>query len=217
MPVHKPTFAIDLTDDKYKQLVLGLDLPEVEMDGISTEEAQVRSEAGRSALMVLKGNAEQPKWFERFEALIEGGWPWRQAVYIAWASMPKDGRKPDTQQELATKYLNLTSDRAISTWRKRNPAIESMIAILQSAELWDFRADAFKNLIDGMKNAGSDYKFFNHLKLFMEMTQDYVPLTQLAAVLKRKAGGGAHEVDEETVALLAKGVEELQNDQGEDE
>jgi hypothetical protein len=33
-------------------------------------------------------------------------------------------------------------------------------------------------------------------------------------VLKRKAGGGPHEVDEETVDLLAKGVEELQADSG---
>jgi len=214
MPVQKPNFALDLSNDQYRQLVLGLDLPEVETEGVSTEEAQVRSEAGRSALFLLKGKTEQPTWFERFESIMEGGWPWRQACYIAWASMPKDGRKPETQEELAKKHLNLNSDRAISTWRKKNPAIETMITILQSAELWDYRADSFKNLIDGMKRAGVDYKFFNHLKLFMEMSGDYIPLTQLAAVLKRKAGGGAHEVDEETVELLAKGVEELQKDAG---
>ena len=214
MPVQKPNFALDLSNEQYKQLVLDLDLPEVEMEGVSPDEARLRSETGRSALLLLKGKAEQPTWFERFEYLIEGGWPWRQACYIAWASMPKDGRKPETQEELAKKYLNLGSDRAISTWRKKNPAIESMIAILQSAELWEYRADSFRNLIEGMKKAGDDYKFFNHLKLYMEMSGDYVPLTQLAAVLKRKAAGGAHEVDEETVDLLAKGVEELRDDVG---
>lgn len=216
MPVSKPNFALDLSNEQYKQMVLGLDLPEVEMEGMPEDEAQQRSQAGRSALLLLKGAAEQPAWFERFEFLIEGGWPWRQGCYIAWASMPKEGRKPDTQEELATKYLNLTSDRAISTWRKKNPTIETMIAVLQSAELWDYRADSFKNLIDGMKRAGTDYKFFNHLKLFLEMSGDYVPLTQLAAVLKRKAGGGAGEVDEETINLLAKGVEELQNGSADD-
>lgn len=210
MPVQKPNFALDLSNEQYKQMVLGLDLPEVEMEGVDPEEARMRSEAGRSALLLLKGQREQPVWFERFEYLLDGGWPWRQACFIAWASMPKEGRKPETQEELAKHYLNLTSDRAISTWKKKNPAIDSMIAILQSMELWDFRADSFRNLIDGMKKAGSDYKFFNHLKLYMEMTGDYVPLTQLAAVLKRKASGGPHEVDEETVALLAQGVEELQ-------
>ncbi len=213
MPVPKPNFALDLSNEQYKQMVLSLDLPEVETEGISPEEARTRSEAGRSALL-LKGKDEQPTWLGRFEQLLEGGWPWRQACYIAWASMPKADRKPETQEELAEKYLNLKSDRAISTWRKKNPAIESMIALLQSAELWEFRADSFKNLIDGMKKAGSDYKFFNHLKLFMEMSGDYVPLTQLAAVLKRKAAGGPHEMDEETVDLLAQGVEELQRDSG---
>ena len=212
MPISKPNYILDLSNDQYKQMVLELDLPEVEIEGISPDEARTRSETGRSALLLLKGKAEQPVWLERFEQLMDGGWPWRQACYIAWASMPKDNRMPETQEELAKQYLNLSSDRAISTWRKKNPAIESMIALLQSAELWEYRADSFRNLIDGMKQAGSDYKFFNHLKLFLEMSGDYVPLTQLAAVLKRKAAGGPHEVDEETVELLAQGVEELRQD-----
>jgi len=215
MPV--PQAKFDLSDD-YTQLALGLELPEVELEGVSVEEARLRSEAGRSALMSLKATERQPKWFERFEMLTNGGWPWRQATYIAWASMPKEGRKPETQEALAKEFLNLTSDRAISTWRKKNHAIDSMVAILQSAELWEHRADSFANLIKGMKNSGEDYKFFNHLKLFLEMTGDYVPLTQLAAVLKRKTAGGAQEAEEETLDMLAKGVQELRSDlqEGED-
>lgn len=206
MPIVKPIYELS---EEYNQLALGLELPEVELEGISPEEARIRSEAGRSALFTLKNTDRQPAWYERFEFLTAGGWPWRQACYIAWASMPKDGRAPETQEGLATQFLNLTSDRAISTWRKKNPAIDSMVAIMQSAELWEHRADSFKNLIDGMKRAGMDYKFFNHLKLFFEMTGDYIPLSQLAAVIKRKAGGGAHELDEETLEELARGVEEL--------
>jgi hypothetical protein len=209
MPVTKPNFELH---DEYKQIALDLELPEVECDGVSIEEARMRSVAGHSALILLKGNEKQPAWFERFELLMGGGWPWRQAVYIAWASMPQDGRMPKTQQELATQYLQLTSDRAISTWRKKNAAINTMIAVLQSSELWEYRADAFKGLIDGMKNAGSDYKFFNHLKLFLEMSGDYVPLTQLAAVLKRKADGSAADTDEDTLMMLERGAQELKVD-----
>ncbi len=207
MPVDKPRFELS---EEFTQLALGLELPEVELEGVSDEEARLRSEAGRSALNLLKGTKQQPAWFERFEFLMSGGWPWRQACYIAWASMPKDGRNPETQEELAKQFLNLNSDRAISTWRKKNPAIISMIAILQSAELWEHRADSFRNLIDGMKKAGHDYKFFNHLKLFLEMTGDYIPLSQLAAVIKRKADGGAHEVDENTLDDLAQSAAELE-------
>lgn len=209
MATHKPNFQLN---SEYAQIALDLELPEVESDGVSIEEARLRSESARSALNLLKGTQEQPTWFERFELLMDGGWPWRQAVYIAWASMPKNGRKPDTQEQLAKHYLNLNSDRAISTWRKKNAAIDTMIALLQSSELWDYRADAFKGLIDGMKNAGSDYKFFNHLKLFLEMSGDYIPLTQLAAVLKRKPDGSPADTDEETLRLLEQGMKEMPTD-----
>lgn len=212
MSIQKPKIALDVSNEQYHQMVLSLDLPEVELDGMPAQDAKIRSDAGRAAFFMLKGTAEQPAWFERFEALITGGWPWRQACYIAWASMPKEGRQPETQEILATKHLQLNSDRAISTWRSKNPAIETMIALMQSYELWDFRADSFRNLIDGMKRAGSDYKFFNHLKLYLEMTGDYVPLNQIAAVLKRKAGTGPHDVDEETLNQLAQGVQELKED-----
>lgn len=209
MPItQKPKFELS---EEYSQLALSLDLPEVEFENVSREEARLRSETGRSALMALKGEGGKPVWFERFEMLIAGGWPWRQATYIAWASMPKEGRKPETQEELAKKYLNLGSDRAISAWRGKNPAINTMIQILQSAELWEYRADSFSNLIDGMKRAGDDYKFFNHLKLYMEMTGDYIPLQQLAAVLKGKPINSAHEVNDETLDELEKQADALEN------
>ena len=211
MPIVKARFQLP---DEYAQLALGLELPEVELDHVTEEEARLRSEAGRAALMALKSEKNQPVWFERFENLLNSGWPWRQACYIAWASTPKDGRKPETQDELAKQFLNLTSDRAISTWRKKNPAIESMVAVLQSAELWEHRADSFKNLIEGMKKSGDDYKFFNHLKLYMEMTGDYIPLSQLAAVIKKKSDGGPQEVGEDTldeIAASAKAIEDRFN------
>lgn len=206
MPISKPKFSLS---DEYSQLALGLELPEVD-EGMPADEARLRSEAGRAAFFALKGKPEQPAWFERFESLIDGGWPWRQACYIAWASMPMDGRLPKTQDELARTHLSLNSDRAISTWRKKNPAIDTMVALLQSAELWENRADSFQNLVKGMKQAGEDYKFFNHLKLFLEMTGDYVPLNQIAALIKRKAEGGAHELDEEALDDLAASAAALE-------
>jgi hypothetical protein len=207
MSIPKPKYELS---EEYRQLALGLELPEVELEHVSFEEARLRSEAGRAALAALKGTHEQPGWYERFEALINAGWPWRQATYIAWASMPKEGREPKSQDDLAKGYLNLTSDRAINTWRKKNPAIDAAVAVLQSAELWDHRADSFKNLVAGMKQAGSDYKFFNHLKLALEMTGDYVPLSQLAAVVKRKGSGGVTETNEDVLNDLAAGAEELE-------
>lgn len=206
MPVPKPNLNLD---EEYIQMTLGLDLPEVELDGVSVEEAKRRAEAGHTALMVLRGTEKQPAWFQRFEYLLSKGLAWRQACYVAWASMPKEGRRPETQEELAKQYLNLTSDRAISTWRKKNKALDMMIAGMASFDLWEYRGDWFANLIQGMQKSGEDYKYFNYLRLYGEVTGDYVPLAQLAAVLKRKAESGLHEVEENVLDDLAEGADEL--------
>jgi hypothetical protein len=170
-------------DEKLQQMVLELDLPEVQLENISPEEARLKSETARRTVESLYGLQNAPAWLNDYFMLREKGWPFRQAAYIAWASTPSDARNPKTQQELAL-MLGLTSDRAISTWRRKNPAIIETIALMQSASLWSTRADAFSNLIQGMQKSGTDYKFFNHLKLYLEMTGDYVPTSEFIANLK---------------------------------
>jgi hypothetical protein len=187
MPIPKPDFTLA---SAYRQMALELDLPEVESDSVSVEEARRRSETARLALEVRRGKPGTFTWLEDYFALLEGGWPWRQAAYIAWASSPKDGRLPETQDKLAREHLGLSSDRAIATWRSKNPAILDMIAFLQAAPLWEHRADQFKALTEGANRAGEDYKFFNHLKLAMEMRGDYIPKSELEALLRGKTVSG---------------------------
>jgi hypothetical protein len=187
MPFQKPDYALDA---KLSQMAFQLDFPEVELEAVPMDEARRRSEAARQALEIRDGTSTALPWLEHYFKLLESNWPWRQAAYIAWASSPKEGRTPKTQDELARMHLGLTSDRAIATWRARNPAILDMIAFLQAAPLWESRADQFKALIDGANKAGQDYKFFNHLKLAMEMRGDYVPKSELEALLRAKADSG---------------------------
>jgi hypothetical protein len=197
MPIPKPVFVLN---DETRQLALALDLPEIELENITDDEAKRRRDAAWHVFQSLRGQKESPGWLEDAFRLVEWGWTWRQAAYIAWAASPKLNRKPDTQEELAKNYLGLNSDRAISTWRKRNPAIEDTIGLLQSAPLWESRADDFQALVDGAAKAGFDYKFFPHLRLKLEMRGDYVPKSELEALLKRKPGSN----------LPAKSVDELQ-------
>lgn len=201
----------DLEQGELQQLALGLDLPEVELEGVSPEIARQRSEAARQVL-----EKETHPWLDDYFMLRDKGWPWRQAAYIAWASTSSDTRNPKTQQELALQ-LGLTSDRAISTWRKRNPVILETIAFLQTAPLWRHRADAYDNLIKGMQKAGSDYKFFGHLKLFMEMTGDYVPTSKYMAELKKKLSTDPSELSEDEIQMLSSAYEEYQAKRGQDE
>lgn len=103
------------------QMTLALELPEAE-EGDSIVDDRLRNEAARKALENMYGKIGAPRWMDDFMELCKGGWPWRVAAYIAWASTPKGSREPKTQDELARNHLGLTSDRAINTWRRKNPA-----------------------------------------------------------------------------------------------
>lgn len=197
-------------DQDLKQMVLGLEFYEGEAEGAAAEaeDARMRAEAARQSLEKSYGTQEAPAWLTEYYLLREKGWPFRQAAYIAWASTPSP-RSPNTQQELAL-LLGLSSDRAISTWRKRNPAIIETIAILQSTPLWRHRADAFNNLIEGMQRSGTDYKFFNHLKLYLEMTGDYIPTSEFIANLKKKISTDPSDLSDEEIGLLKRAFDDYE-------
>lgn len=196
---------------------------EVEQDlpsdgSLSAEEVRARSETARSAFIQLKGEGKVAGWYEEFENLVQGGWDWRVAAYIAWASSPRENRLPKTQDELARLHLGLTSDRAISTWRKKNPVIDQMVAALQAAPLWEQRADHFKALNEGAIKAGSDYKFYRHLELAFKMRGEFIPTSKQMIALKKKADGGVEDLDDaELDELIGSMTEEETQDPGDGE
>lgn len=134
---------------------------------------------------VLVGEREiVPRWMELFQKLQENGWRWEIAVYIAWRAMPRKYRFPETQDELAQKCLGLNSDRAIATWRKRNPFIDEYITILQGELVFDRIPDA----LDAMSEVAStpDYKGNADRKLMFEMTKLYTPSSKVTAEMAKK-------------------------------
>lgn len=131
------------------QLKLPLDLPEEESidAALSTEDIRIRAEAARrqlegGALWIpnVQGEIEVPIWYEKYLKLIYGGWPWRVAVLIAWLAMPKP-RWPSTQDKLARNILGLTSDRQISVWLAKNPAIAAQVQDVKYSLVWDDLSD----------------------------------------------------------------------------
>lgn len=198
MPISKPDY----------QLSFALDLPEEDDKSyLSADEMRLRSETARAA---LEGR-DDLEWIEEYQRLRNGGWPWRVAAYIAWASQPRNRRRPKTQDELARNHLGLTSDRAITTWRQKNPTIDEMVALLQASSLWDFRAEVFQALtVNAIK---PDYKTHNDRKLFLELTGDYIPTAKLAAMLAK--GNITREdlsdySDAELAAMYRQLVEDMQ-------
>lgn len=174
-----------MTVHAWDEMQLRFDLPgldEVEEDAtlreISPEQARMISEAARQKFNHRDTEStEDVSWFEDYMLLIQQGWPWRVAAYIAWAGTPKIGRWPKTLQELATQVLGLTSERVVYTWRRKYPTIDTVVSQMLSKPLFEARPDVFQALIE---NASSrDYKTFNDRKLFLEITGDYVPRSKL--------------------------------------
>ena len=200
----------------FSQLPLGEEFELAEDDGrIDAAERAAREEAAKAALVQLykgdvegwRGDAaeksvppdgEAPVWMEDLLYLLDHGWPWRQAVYIAWAAGPRNGRWPETQEQLATEVLGLTSDRVISTWRKKNPAIEAMISSLQSASLLSHKGDVLAALKASAANP--DYKHHPDRKMALEMMGLYTPVSQLRALIAKgelRMGDDVSEMSDE--------------------
>jgi hypothetical protein len=136
MAIQKPVY----------QLTMNLDIEVPEEEGQSIE-ANQKSEIAQRALELLYGKAGAPRWLEDYLELMKGGWPWRVAAYIAWASTPKGVREPKTQDELARFHLGLSSDRAIITWRKKNALIDQMVHKLQGSPLWKHRSEIITAMV----------------------------------------------------------------------
>ncbi len=202
-------------DKPVYQLPLGFDL--IGIDEAIREEEKVSSEAGLAALSVLRVKIKNddgretevaPRWMDLYKRLIEGGWKWRVAVYIAWAAQPKKYRWPDTQEELATQCLGLTSDRAIATWRKKNPTIDETISMLQGSIIFDALPDAFNAMVEVATDA--DYKGHQDRKLMFEMAGAYVPSSKVTAEMVKRLGKGnmdASDLSDDELREIAAAAE----------
>lgn len=134
---------------------------------------------------VMVGEREVlPRWMELYQKLLEGGWRWEVAVYIAWRSMPRKYRYPETQEELATKCLGLSSDRAIAKWRKGNPFIDEYITILQGELVFDAVPDVLNAAVEVASTP--DYKGNADRKLVLEMAGRYTPSSKITAEMAKK-------------------------------
>lgn len=150
-----------MSDDEGMGLILNV--PEV-------DEPTRRSEEARR---IFEASEEFAPWLEDYWALLAEGWSWRQAVYMLWASQPRDRRWPRTQWELATQVLGLSSDRVIREWRDKNLAMEARIAKLAASVLAKHRAEIYQALLQAATNP--DPRAHQDRRMALEMLGDYVP------------------------------------------
>lgn len=202
-------------DNRYKVTQLELEgigqQLEIEVEpgakALSAQDLRVMAEAAKEALKKENIPFEKAvRWLDTFQELLNVGWRWQVAAFVAWASTPKRKRWPRTQEELAVEVLGLASDRAIANWRKKNPAIDELIGILQGNAMLEGRADAIDALLESA--ATDSYRNQPDRRLLFQLTGDLVeksevgvtnPLTQdnnklSDAALLAKAGPKAKEL-----------------------
>jgi hypothetical protein len=126
-------------------------------------------------------------WWEDYRDLVERGWDWRKAVYIAWRASPVKDRRPELQGELATAVLGLASDRVIRQWLEKNPEMAEEIVRMQAAPLLKHRRDIFKALATVASDP--DPKAHQDRKLALEMLGDYRPRAQTDVALTTPDAG----------------------------
>jgi len=140
--------------------------------------------------------------YDRFRAVIELGWSWRKAAYIAWASLPKNERQPKTKGELC-KLLGVNAG-AISVWRSRHPGIDAMIAKSSSMGLLSHVADVDQALVESASNPS--YRHKADRELYYLRTKIIVPQSKIGVSIEQEAKKGLMEAasDAELMRLAAE-------------
>ena len=167
-----------ITQLELENFASGLQNAEEADDHVLLSVADVRAKELMFVMMLrstgkIEGNEDIPSWADVYQQLLNANVRPRIAAYVAWATMPKKYRYPDTQDKLAIEVLGLTSDRAIATWRKKYPEIDMMISQLQAESMLEYRPGAFHAL--GSVASDPSYRANPDRRLFFEMTKDYTP------------------------------------------
>lgn len=109
---------------------------------------------------------------DSYSAIIAEGWPWRDAAYIAWKSMPKAIRQPATEEAFCE--LIGINRSTMQKRRRKNPMIDVRAAKgVVTAVLNESIDDVVGALVDSATDPS--YKHHPDRKMFLEMTGAYTP------------------------------------------
>jgi hypothetical protein len=139
-------------------------------EGISREEArQISQDAREEFEQAIDDRPECAPLREPFLDLIEQGWDWRKALYIAWAQLPLAVRWPTTQEELAV-LMGLRSSRTIRKWREKNPGIDLLVKRAMGARAARRVSELTANILSKTYQVGmsEDYKGHRDRRLWLE-------------------------------------------------
>lgn len=173
------------------------------LPGVERETADERDDSHAAERLLFEQMLGELPFADRYYALLAGGWGWRKASYIAWQSIPRNYRRPETMQEFAS-VIGLSSTKAIREWRTQNPAIDLAVAKMAQALVWERIPDAVEALMESASNAG--YKHAPDRRVALEMAGLYVPRSKM--VVEENASEPERKSDAELARLAGMETED---------
>lgn len=141
--------------------------------GFTLETTEQRKAEADATVREEKDLERAPSWAEQYHRLLNASIPWKIAAYIAWSTVPKRFRWPETQEELATDVLGLNSDRRIAEWRRKYAYIDQMIADLQAEAMLEYVPGAIHAL--GQVASDPSYRANPDRRTLFEITRLLTP------------------------------------------
>ena len=176
------------------------DSPQQALPGMDVPAQQFIDETHAEERAIFEHLLTDTEWGADYLAILEEGWYWRDAAYIAWKSLPKKLRQPKTYAEFCD-LINI-SVRGMSNRRNRNKAIEVRAAKgVVARGLYEHIDDVIDALV--VSASRNNYKAHADRKLFLEMAGAYTP-KQAIDLSAKAATADLEDQSEEELARMAQ-------------
>lgn len=146
------------------------------LPGIEMESMEVVDQEHAAERRLFEEVLGEMPFGDAYLALLDEGWYWRDAAYIAWRGMPKQIRQPATLTELAN--VLGCGRRTITARRSRNAAIDVRAAKM----VFQATSEKIDDVLDALWESASEANYKNHpdRKLALEMMGLYTPRQALS-------------------------------------
>lgn len=169
------------------------------LPGMTVESVEVVDQEHAAERRLFEEMLSDLPFGDLYLALLDEGWYWRDAAYIAWKGMPKEVRQPATLTELAN--VLGCGRRTIASRRNRNPAIDVRAAKASAS----FVFERIGEVIEALMTSASDPNYKNHpdRKLALEMAGVYVPKQGLVLEDGRMVDEDLSDLSEDELRRMA--------------
>lgn len=173
--------------------------PLIEHDGIQPREVvDISHEMARRQ---FEKAAEGLPFAGMFVLLLDEGWYWRDAAYIAWKSTPRKFRQPEKLYELE-EMLGMANG-SMTKRRQKNPAVDLRVSQgIVTNTLFDETDGVIEALVDSAQNP--NYKHHPDRKMFLEMVGAYVPKQAIDVDVGAKGVDMSTKSDEDLRRMASK-------------